>query len=139
VGVSAVRRAAARIAIAGAGTGGSAARAYLRAELEGVRFIAAEGGERDGAASALRDGAASALRDADMLVFVAESDEVPDAASTARLAAAAHERGMLVAALLVGPDRGGASALLAVLRDAADMVMLVRDGDDARAVIAALR
>lgn len=129
--MSAVRRAAARIAIAGAGPAASAARAYLRAELDGVRFVAVEDGERDGAASALRD--------ADMLVFVAEAHEVPDAAATARLADAAHERGMLVAALLVGPDRGGASALLAVLRDAADMVMLLRDGDDARAVIAALR
>ena len=67
------------------------------------------------------------------------SGDAADRAATERLASVAHERGILVATLLLGPDRGTTSSLLAALRDAADMVMIVRDADDARAVIAALR
>jgi hypothetical protein len=128
--VNAARRASARIAVTGAGAESTAARAYLRAELDGVRFVAPGG---DGAA------VAGALHDVDVLVFLASAGERADAAVISKLAEAAHERGLLVAALLVGDERGGASPLLAALRDAADMVMVVRDPDDARAVIAALR
>jgi phosphoheptose isomerase len=129
--VNATRRASARIAVTGAGAESTAARAYVRAELDGIRFVA-PGGD-DGAA------VAGALHDVDVLVFLASAGERPNAALIAKVAEAAHERGVLVAALLVGDERGGASPLLAALRDAADMVMVVHDPDDARAVIAALR
>ena len=81
-----------------------------------------------------------ALRDADMLVFVVDAAETADEGRLAAIAATAHDRGILVAALVVGEDRTfGRSALLAALRDAADMVMIVRDRDAVVAVVAALR
>jgi len=119
-----VSRAAARIAV----TGGSAARSFLRAELDDVRFLTPESGE-----------GVEALRDADMLVFVADVSETPDDARIARLAAEARERGILVAALIVGVERSGPSPLLATLREAADMVMVIREAEDVQAVVAALR
>jgi hypothetical protein len=120
-----VSRAAARIAV----TGGSAARSFLRAELDDVRFLTPESGEN-----------AEALGDADMLVFVADVAEAPDGARIAALADTARSRGILVAALIVGGDRRpGPSPLLATLREAADMVMVVRESGDVQAVVAALR
>lgn len=118
-------RAAARIAV----SGGSAARSFLRAELDDVRFVTLGPGESAG----------SALRDADMLVFVADGSEAPDDAPIAALAEAARTRGLLVAALIVGGARSGRSPLLSALRDAADMVMVIREADDIQAVVAALR
>jgi len=121
--VSAERRAGARIAITGAGSASPAARSLLRAELDDVRQLASD----------------DTFADADMLVFVADAGESADA-RTAQLAHAARERGLLVAAIVVTRDRTlGRSALLAALRDAADMVMIVRDPSDVHAVIAALR
>ena len=119
-------RAAARIAV----SGGSAARSFLRAELADVRFVTFASDEDAGAA----------VRDADMLVFVAEQHETPDESRIAALAEAARTRGILVAALVVAGDPGsGPSALLAMLREAADMVMVLRDAADVQAVVAALR
>ena len=117
-------RTAARIAVAG-----GAARSLLRAELDDVRLVSLGGGET----------AAEALRDADMLVFVTDGTETPDGARISALASAARERGILVAALIVERSRTGPSGLLATMRDAADMVMVVRDPADVPAVVAALR
>jgi hypothetical protein len=121
-----VTRAAARIAV----TGESAARSFLRAELDDVRFVTLAPGED----------ASEALRDADMLVFVADGSETPDGTRTAELAEAARTRGILVAALIVGGQRSPErSPLLATLRDAADMVIVIREPSDVQAVVAALR
>ena len=118
-------RAAARIAV----TGGAAARSFLRAEFDDVRFLTPDSGE-----------GAEALRDADMLVFVADGAEAPDEARIAALAASARARGILVAALIVAGERSaGRSPLLAALRDAADMVIVIREPGDVQAVVAALR
>jgi hypothetical protein len=126
------RRAGARIAVTGAAASSSAARSFLRAELEGVRFLAF------GAAGAVPID--DALRDADMLVFVAGEREPIDELRTAQLAEAARSRGILVAAIVVSEDRAlGRSPLLAALRDAAEMVMIVRDPEAVLAVVAALR
>ncbi len=125
MGVTVVRRATARIVVTGTSAASATARSFLRAELDGVRFLDATDG--------------AALDGADMLVFVADADEVTDEPRTAALAAAARERGMLVAAVVAGGDRAGRSPLLAALRDAADMVMIVREPADVRAVVAALR
>jgi len=124
------RRAAARIAVTGAGPSDGAARAFLRAELDGVRYepFAAES-EVDGA-----------LRDADMLVFVAGAGEQVDEMRTHAVASAARGRGILVAAIVL--DTGASdlqTRLLASFREAADMVMVVRDSQDAYAIVAALR
>jgi cell division GTPase FtsZ len=130
--VSLARRTGARIAVTGAGPSSTAARAFLRAELDGVRYASFE--RADG--GALED----VLTDTDMLVFVAGADEAVDKSLASALAAAARERGVLVAAIVVHRERSaGPSALLGALREAADMVMIVRDPDDVRAVVAALR
>lgn len=124
------RRAAARIAVTGAGPSDGAARAFLRAELDGVRYqpFAAES-EFDGA-----------LIGADMLVFVARAVEPVDERRIHAVASAARGRGILVAAIVVDTSAPVAgSRLLASFREAADMVMVVREPDDVRAVIAALR
>jgi hypothetical protein len=124
VGVTLAKRAGARIAVTGAGGASAAAGALLRAELDGVRVI---------------DDAA-ALDDADMLVFVADAGDAVDAPRTAAFAEAARERGILVAALVTSADRRrGRSALLAALREAADMVVVVRDRGEVASVVAALR
>jgi hypothetical protein len=121
-----VSRAGARIAV----SGGKAARSFLRAELADVRFVTLGSGESAG----------EAVRDADMLVFVADEDETPDAARIAALAEAARTRGILVAALIVAAARSpGRSPLLATLRQAADMVIVIREPNDVQAVVAALR
>jgi len=128
--VTRVRRAAARIAVTGAGPSAGAARAFLRAELDGVRYQPLEAqSEIDGA-----------LGDADMLVFVAGAAEQVDEKRMHAVASAARGRGILVAAIVL--DTGAPNAetrLLASFREAADMVMVVRDSQDAHAVIAALR
>ena len=125
-----VRRAAARIVVTGAGRSAGAARAFLRAELDGVRYQPLDAqSEFDGA-----------LGDADMLVFVAGAAEQVDQKRMHAVASAARGRGILVAAIVL--DTGPPDAetrLLASFREAADMVMIVRDPDDVRAVIAALR
>jgi DNA-binding MurR/RpiR family transcriptional regulator len=126
------RRAGARIAVTGATSSSGAARSFLRAELDGVRFVSLESGD---AAST-----AAALRDTDMLVFVVASGEDVEAHRTAELAEAARDRGVLVAALVVANRRAtGPSPLLAALREAADMVVVVRDPEAVHAVVAALR
>ena len=125
-----VRRAAARIAVTGAGPSAGAARAFLRAELDGVRYQSLEAqNEFD-----------RGLADADMLVFVAGAAEQVDEKRMHAVASAARGRGILVAAIVL--DTGAPDAetrLLASFREAADMVMVVREPDDVRAVIAALR
>jgi hypothetical protein len=118
------RRAGARIAITGVAETGGLARTLLRGELDGVRVLAGN----------------DELRDVDMLVFVAGAADAIDAERVAALAERARERGMLIAALVVSGSRHiGASPVLGALRDAADMVMLVRDPADVQAVVAALR
>jgi len=126
VGVRVSRRAGAHIAVTGSSGRSAAAAALLRAELDGVRIVA----ETNGAAD---------LHDADILLFVADAGETVDEPRTAALAAAARERGILIAALVVGEGRAGGSPLLAALRDASDMVLMLRNADDVRAVVAALR
>lgn len=130
--MSAARRAAAHIVVTGTAGSSATARSFLRAELDGVRFL-------DGARTDAGRTGDAALDGADMLVFVADADETADEPRTAALAAAARERGILVAAVLAGGDRAGRSPLLAALRDAADMVMIVREPGDVQAVVAALR
>jgi hypothetical protein len=121
-----VSRARARIVV----SGGNAARSFLRAELADVRFVTLASGENAG----------DAVRDADMLVFVADEHEAPDKARIAALAEAARTRGILVAALIVAGERNpGPSPLLALLREAADMVIVIREAADVQAVVAALR
>lgn len=129
--MSAARRAGARIVVTAAAQPGAAARSFLRAELDGVTFL-------DLARSQAAD-ARETLRGADMLVFVAGAADTADEPSTAALAQAARERGILVAAIVVGQDGRGRSPLLGALREAADMVMVVRDPDDVHAVVSALR
>jgi hypothetical protein len=75
-----------------------------------------------------------------MLVLIASADEHADEAA-ARLAGAARDGGLLVAAILVcGDDASAArSDVLASVRDAADLVMVVREAEDVRAIVAALR
>jgi cell division GTPase FtsZ len=132
VAVNAARRAGARIAVTGVGASSEIARSFLRAELVGVRLV--EPGQPD--ASAAED----ALRETDMLVLVADGTETAEDGRAKALAGAARERGILIAAIVVSPDGVlGRSPLLAALRDAADMIMIVRDGADVHAVIAALR
>lgn len=129
-------RAGARIAVTGAVPSSAAVRSFLRAELDGVRLLELGDGEASSDALAFDD----ALRGADVLVFVGDGSEVAAAEHTAALASAARERGMLVVAIVVdGGLARGPSRLLAVLRDAADMVMILRDAADAHAVVAALR
>lgn len=125
------RRAGARIIVAGAVPPGPAARSFLRAELDDVRLL--DAGPPDSA------DIERALHGADMLVFVAGAAEATDERRTAALADAARKRGMLVAAVVVGNDHAGRPGLLATLREAADMVMFVRDPDDVHAVVSALR
>jgi hypothetical protein len=129
--MTASRRATARIVVTGAAAPSALARSFLRAELDEVRFL-----DTGPAVPADLD---EALRGADMLVFVAGAAETADEARTAALAAAARERGMLVAAMVVGHELAGGSPLLEALREAADMVMFVRDRDDVHAIVSALR
>ena len=130
--MSSGRRAAASIAVAGAGGSSPTARSFLRAELDGVRFV--DAARPDAAWSE------ETLRETDMLVLVADGAGRIDAGGASALAKVARERGALVAAIIVSPDGlAGRSPVLAALRDAADMVMVVRDSDDVRAVVAALR
>jgi hypothetical protein len=132
VGVSPSRRAGARIVVTGVGESSATARSFLRAELTGVRLAETQrtgGGAFD-----------ETLHDADMLLFVADAGEQSDAERAGLLAEAARERGMLVAAVVVNRERlPGRSPLLAALREAADMVVVVRDPSDVHAVVAALR
>ena len=117
-------RAGARIVVTGA-----AARSFLHAELAGVRYLPFDGGGELG----------ESLRDTDMVVFVVDAGDaaMPHAAA---VAAAARDRGILVAAIVLSDTAlHGRSPLLAALREAADMVMIVRDSQAAHAVIAALR
>ncbi|MEA2689929.1 MAG: hypothetical protein QOD51_2536 [Candidatus Eremiobacteraeota bacterium] len=140
--VSVARRAGARIVVTGTAPPAAAARSFLRAELDDVRFLDVDvlGDVRSaGGGCAVAADLEDTLRDADMLVFVAGAAETADERRTAALAEAARERGMLVAAVVVGHDRSGRSALLEALREAADMVMFVRDPDDVHAVVSALR
>ena len=137
-------RAGARIVVAGAARPGTAARSFLRAELDDVRFLDdGRFADDDRSLDSARTGAAAlpddTLRGADMLVFVADAADAVDEPGTVALAQAARERGMLVAAVIVGHDRTGRSPLLEVLREAADMVMFVRDPGDVHAVVSALR
>ena len=123
--IPAARRAGARITVTGA-----AARSFLRAELDGVRFLASDAGSELG----------ETLRETDMLVFVVDARHVAQMRHPVAVAEAARDRGILVAAIVVS-DKAvlGRSPLLAALREAADMVMIVSDREAARAVIAALR
>lgn len=133
MGVTARARAGeAQIAVTGVGGSGTGARAFLRAELGGVRY--AELASHDEAPLA------DALDSADMLVFVADGDDAPDRRRTLAIAEAARRRGMLVAALVAGTEPlGTGAALLTTLRDAADMVVLIRDPRDVLEIVAALR
>jgi saccharopine dehydrogenase-like NADP-dependent oxidoreductase len=132
VGVNVARRAAARLTITGPGASASAARSFLRAELDGVRFFALDRAD----APDLDE----ALRDTDIVVFVAGANDTVDEHGIAAVARAAREGGVLLAAVVVTTDRAfGTSPLLAALRDAADMVMILRDPADVHAVVAALR
>ncbi|HEY0381504.1 MAG TPA: hypothetical protein VGC72_04845 [Candidatus Elarobacter sp.] len=130
--VSATRRAAARLMVTGTGTSAGAARSFLRAELDGVRFVAFERAD----AAELN----AALRETDIVVFVAGATDPANERQIAAVAEAARERGILLAAVVVTANRSsGPSPLLAALRDAADMVMILRDAGDVHAVVAALR
>jgi hypothetical protein len=80
----------------------------------------------------------AALAGADILVFSANEGDVVDAPHVVRLADAARERGILVAATVVAPDDVPPAPLLAGLRSAVDVVMLVRDASTVPAVLAAL-
>ncbi len=80
----------------------------------------------------------AALAGADILIFSAQPGDVVDAPHVARLAAAARERGILVAATVVAPDDLPAHETLAGVRAAVDVVMLVRDAETVPAVLAAL-
>lgn len=118
------RRARAAIAVAGTNAASAAMRTLLQAELEGVRSVAHER-ELDGC---------------DMLVFLVDDDDAVDETATFGLAAGARSRGILVAALLVQTQPSlGTSPLLAALREAADMLLIVHDPADLVAVVAALR
>ncbi len=123
--IAAARRAGARITVTG-----TAARSFLRAELDGVRFLAPDAvGDLD-----------EMLRETDMLVFVTDARDVAQMPHPIAVAEAARDRGILVAAIVVSDKAAlGRSPRLAALREAADMVMIVSDAEAARAVIAALR
>jgi hypothetical protein len=131
VAVNAVRRAGARIAVTGAGGSSEIARSFLRSELDGVHVVDLERCEGD----ALDE----SLAGANILVFVADAGDDPDEARIAAVADAAREHGILLSALVVDRRPAMRSRLLGVLRDAVDMVMIVRDAEDVLAVVAALR
>ncbi len=106
--------------------------AFLRAELDAVRSVRFS----DVTSPAIRE----ELDDADMLIFVAEAGESADHERVMAIASIARDDGVLVAAILAGgTELGGASPLLATLRDAADMVVLVKTNQAVRGVIEALR
>ncbi|MFN2461712.1 MAG: hypothetical protein ABR591_13690 [Candidatus Velthaea sp.] len=122
----------ARIVVTGTGSAEGTARTLLRAELRDVRYVAFP--PANGAPPPdLFDGV-------DMLVFVAHARDTPDAAHTVAVAGVARSRGTLVSAVLVSAEPlVEHSPLLAVLRDAADNVMIVRDAASVPAILRALR
>jgi hypothetical protein len=126
------RRRSAEIIVTGIGAGDATASAFLRAELDGVRYVSFERYDDE----ALEE----AFREADMLVFVVGEGEAVDAARTQAVAAAARDRGFLVAALVVEDEEHAAgSPVLAAVREAADMVVIVREPAAITSIVAALR
>jgi hypothetical protein len=125
------RRRAAEIIVTGIGERDATASAFLRAELDGIRYVSFATYD----APALDD----AFRDADMLIFAAGPGEHVDEERTKAIAAAAHDRGILVAALLLEELASRGPLELAVVRDAADMVVIVRDRSAIASIVAALR
>ena len=125
------RRRAAEIVVTGIGPGDVTASGFLRAELDGVRY----------APLTRYDPPAidEAFRDADMLIFAVGPHEQVDEPRTTAIATAAHERGILVAALLLDELAAGGSVELAVLRDVADMVVIVKDSAAIPSIVSALR
>lgn len=125
------QRRAAEIVVTGVGLGDVTASRFLRAELEGVRYVPFARYD----APALDE----AFRDADMLVIIAGANEPVNATRTQAVADAARERGMMVAAMVVEAGIAGGSPMLAVVRDAADMVVIVRDPAALTQIVSALR
>lgn len=108
------------------------ARAFLRAEIAGVRYVSFD---RMSAVDVEAE-----FGEADMLLFVVEAAEAFDEERIRAVAQLARRGGMLVAAfVLADAEPAGPSALLAVLRAAADSILIVRDSADLQAVVTALR
>ncbi len=80
----------------------------------------------------------AALAGADILVFSAEPGDSVDAAHILRLADTARARGVLIAGIVIAPDDRPGAPVLAGLRAAVDVVMVVRDARTVPAVLAAL-
>jgi hypothetical protein len=82
----------------------------------------------------------SSLDDADMLLFLADADDRIDADALASTAEAARRSGILVASLIVLEEHPSADPdLLAALRDASEMVMVVLEARSVPEILAALR
>jgi hypothetical protein len=80
------------------------------------------------------------LWDADVLLYLAAADDPVDADAVASTASLARRRGILVAALIVLGDHPSADPdLLAALRDASEMIMIVREACSVPEILAALR
>jgi predicted LPLAT superfamily acyltransferase len=82
----------------------------------------------------------SSLDDADVLLFLADAQDPVEAAAVASTAAAARRSGILVASLIVlGAHPSADADLLAALRDASEMIMVVREPRSVAEILAALR
>jgi hypothetical protein len=125
-------RADARIVVTGTNGRDSAAKAVVRAELNDVHYV--------GFAHHTGDAIGAALGAPDMLLFVAGAADPIAAAVVGAVAGAARSQGTLVAALIVEAKAAAPNpALLTSLRDAADMVMIIRDDASIAQIVAALR
>jgi dienelactone hydrolase len=83
--------------------------------------------------------AGSSLDDADILLFLADADDPINAGAVASTAAAARRSGILVASLIVLDEHPSADPnLLAALRDASEMIMVVREARSVPEILAAL-
>ena len=73
------------------------------------------------------------------MLFIAEATEPIDRERTLLVAKRARMRGLLVAAALVAESDDARSSVLDVLREAVDMLMIVRERASIEAIVTALR
>ncbi len=123
----------ARILVAGVGGDEAIASAVIRAELLDIRYARYSGDE---VASIPRD-----LDGIDMLVVAATAGRSIDRSALAALAQTARDSGVLIAAIVVMAEAhdAGDAVELAVLREAVDMLMVVRDADAIPGILRSLR
>ncbi len=79
------------------------------------------------------------LEEIDVVLFLADAAEGLDRERTLLVAGRARMRGILVAGALVDDGVGEPSDALAILREATDMLMIVRDRASIDSIVQALR